>query len=291
MIARFFDRLVRGWHLGMACCRALADQPKLMLFPLVSATAAIALLATSFAPGNVMTRLAAIDLTANPRLDALTIVMIAGYALALNFIVIMCNAALVFSCLRYFETGRASLREGWTLALARLPSIAAWSVLGATVGLMLGWLQSLLKDNLGFLGEFLGGMLQTAWAVVTYFVTPVLVVEGLGPIAAVKRSGEIMKKTWGETLGSEIGLGLLGFLMMIGATLVSLAIAVVGLRAGANAWLIGGAVGTLFVGVIVALAALSSILNAALYRFAIDGQLPKGFDRDTFATAFVPKQK
>jgi len=42
-------------------------------------------------------------------------------------------------------------------------------------------IQDTLKDKLGFLGGLLGGLLDFAWAAITYFVLPVLVVDGLGP--------------------------------------------------------------------------------------------------------------
>ena len=52
------------------------------------------------------------------------------------------------------------------------------------LGLLLNALQDLLKNYLGFLGSLIGGLLEFSWAVVTYFVVPVLVTERVGPITA-----------------------------------------------------------------------------------------------------------
>ena len=68
--------------------------------------------------------------------------------------------------------------------------LAAGTAVGvaAVVGFAINLIQETLKDKLGFLGGLLGGLFEFAWAAITYFVLPVLVVEGLGPVGAVKRS-------------------------------------------------------------------------------------------------------
>ena len=70
-------------------------------------------------------------------------------------------------------------------------------------------LQNALRDRLGFIGSLLGGLLEVAWAAITYFVVPVLVVDGVGPIEAIKRSSAILKRTWGEAVAGEGGLGII----------------------------------------------------------------------------------
>ena len=51
---------------------------------------------------------------------------------------------------------------------------------------------------------FLGGL---AWGLATFFVVPVLAVEGLGPIAAVSRSASVFRHRWGETLSGDLTVG------------------------------------------------------------------------------------
>jgi hypothetical protein len=48
--------------------------------------------------------------------------------------------------------------------------------------------QALRDRRLGFLASILGGILDAVWAIATFFVVPVLMVEGVGPIEAIKRS-------------------------------------------------------------------------------------------------------
>ena len=47
-----------------------------------------------------------------------------------------------------------------------------------------------------------------AWGAATFFVVPVLVVEKVGPVDALKRSFAILKRTWGEMLTANFSIGL-----------------------------------------------------------------------------------
>src|SRR5206468_30808 len=78
------------------------------------------------------------------------------------------------------------------------------------------------------IGALVAGLLGMAWNVMTFFVLPVLVVEGVGPFAAVKRSCAVLKAAWGEALVANFGTGLLMFLF----TLVALVPGVLGFFAG-----------------------------------------------------------
>ena len=130
------------------------------------------------------------------------------------------NAALVFCVLRAFNGERPSIAEGLATAAGRLPQIIGWAFIAAIVGVIISVIQETLKDKLGFLGSLLGGLFDFAWAAITYFVLPVLVVEGLGPVGAVKRSSSILRQTWGEAATGSVGLGAIGFLLCVPAILV-----------------------------------------------------------------------
>ena len=84
--------------------------------------------------------------------------------------------------------------------MVRVPQIAGWALLSATVGLVLRIIESRSEK----VGQLVSGLLGMAWSIVTYLVVPVLVVEKAGPIEAVKRSTALLKKTWGEALTAEI---------------------------------------------------------------------------------------
>ena len=54
-----------------------------------------------------------------------------------------------------------------------------------------------------------------AWSVATFLVVPVLVVEKVGPLDAIKRSASLLRKTWGEQLVGNFGIGLVFGLLVL----------------------------------------------------------------------------
>jgi len=52
-------------------------------------------------------------------------------------------------------------------------------------------------------------MFGVGWGLITAFVIPLMVYQDIGPIDAIKRSGAIFKKTWGENLIRVFGVGLM----------------------------------------------------------------------------------
>ena len=64
-----------------------------------------------------------------------------------------------------------------------------------------------ISERAGFVGKIVVGLLGFAWNVATYLVVPVLAVENVGPIEAVKRSASYLRKTWGEQIVGNLGMG------------------------------------------------------------------------------------
>src|SRR5947209_16056243 len=72
-------------------------------------------------------------------------------------------------------------------------------------------------------GKIISGLLGTAWMVITYFVLPVLVVERVGPVTAIKRSVEILKQTWADAVVGRAGIGLFMFVLALPGVLLAIA--------------------------------------------------------------------
>jgi hypothetical protein len=144
-----------------------------------------------------------------------------------------------------------------------------------------------IEQRGGVLGRLIGSIAGLAWSVVTFLVLPVLVFEGLGPIAAVKRSSQLFKKTWGENLMTNAGIGIVGmFAMLAGAVPLALfvliggPIAIVGIVAFVT-WCIA---------VMLVVTALTGIFQTALYRFATGDPVP-GFDDAQLRNSFGPRRR
>lgn len=206
---------------------------------------------------------------------------IADYILPAVFIflssasVIFFNAALVAAALERLRGGDPNIRSGLRAAAAHLPQILAWALISVIVTMLLAALRRRGGAG-GQIAAWLGG---AAWGLATFFVIPVLVSEGVGPIESIKRSAGLFRKTWGRQATSEFGFGIL----MIGALLIALLPSfllflihpVLGIAAGVP--LVAIAVGTV--------QALQGIFKAALYDYA-NGHQPHGFDRATLEGAY-----
>jgi hypothetical protein len=213
-----------------------------------------------------------------------------GLALIATFF----NVCVVYTTKVRFEGGNATFGESIRFAFSRFGLIIQWSLLSATVGLLLRLIEN-LASRLPRIGQIivsiLVSLLGMAWSVMTIFVVPVLVYEGLGPQAALKRSIEVIKKTWGESLVKSIGLGLVQVFIFFAIIVASGGLTYVLAQAfDVTGLVVGIGVGVallLLVGLIFSVA--NTIFNTALYVYANNGNIASGFDVDTIKNAFQPK--
>ncbi len=285
-----FDRISNGWELTRQSWHVLRCDKELLLFPLMSgiacllvmATFAVPLWASGFAEGVIE----------RPEGEGVTIAEILGYVVLFAFyfvnyfVIVFFNSALVSCAVIRFKGGNPTLGDGLSAASARLPQIAGWALLAATVGVILKAIES-RSEKVGMIVTSLLGM---AWSIVTYFVVPVIVVEQAGPVRAVKRSTQVMKSTWGETLVANFGIGLIVFLVSLVA-FIPLVLGVLAIAAGQVA--LGGVAVALGVVALLLISLVSSALNAiiiaALYLFAAEGTVPQQFNDQLFRRAFATK--
>ena len=288
-----FERIARGWDIAKASWAVLRLHPKLLVLPIFSGIAFVLLIGSivmsvyAGASGQRMQQFG--DFLERVNFDdPIAYLLLFAFYFVCSFIVIFFNAALVFCALEAFAGRTPSLRGGLATAAGRLPQILAWAFVSATVGLLLNALQSTLRDKLGFLGSLLGGLLEFAWAVVTFFVVPVLVVDGVGPIEAVKRSSAILKRTWGESIGGEGGLGIISFLLLLPAILLI----VLAAAAGAGpALVVLVPIAVLYViALSVVFAALGTIFRTGTYIYATTGKAPSNMDPALLQGAFRKKE-
>jgi hypothetical protein len=275
-----FERVSRSFELARSSWDVLRKDKQLLLFPILSGIACLLVLVSFAVPGYFL-----LDKFFDP--DGTPQLAFYPYAFAFYFcnyfVVVFCNSALVHCALMRFNGDSPTLGDGFRASFARLPQIFAWSLVSATVGLLLQIIENCHEKA----GPIIANILGFAWSVVTYFVVPVLVVEKIGPIAAVKRSLQILKKTWGEALIGNIGLGLFMLVLAIPGAII----AGVGIYLLANVSIALGAT-VLILAVVYFLilsavsSAMSTIFLGALYQYAAFDKVPSGFDEGTMRSAF-----
>lgn len=288
-----FERFARSWQLTKTSFGVLRSDKQLVLFPILSTISCILISATFIVPA-----IFAVDWhqvfshKSGPRehlpmqvwwYPLLFLFYFVNYAIIAFF-----NAALIACALRKFDGQSATLKDGLSAASKRMPQILAWSALNATVGVLL----QMLQERLGWLGKWIVGLLGVGWNIATFFVVPVLVVEGVGPIDAVKRSAQVIRKTWGESLITQVGFGSAMALISVAVVGLPMVLGVVGTIMTDSAWPVLTGIGLgLVLGVIMALitTTMKTILVAATYRYAATGQVAPGFEGATLGGMFKSK--
>ena len=278
------QRIATGWALTKQSLHVLMLDKELMVFPVVSTIAAIAVSASFIVPmwtsGYLETLAESDQAPSNPLVYALLF----AFYFANYFVMVFFNVAIVACALKRLRGGDPTVGDGFRAAMTLLPQIVAWALVSATVGLIL----RLIEERAKGLGRLVTGLIGAAWSVATYFVVPVLVVERVGPFDALKRSAQVLRRSWGEALVSRIGLGF----VTLGAIFVASLPLAAGIMFGTPTTAVAGIAisGTLWILVMAASTALQGILVAALYEFAAEGTAPEGFDQAMLETAFGPKR-
>ena len=283
-----FSTLSRSWALTKQSFAVIDKDKEMLLFALIGGVLGVAWF---FALAAVLVAFSMngsfdIDQVEGSVLDyALGFVLYLGLA----FVGAFTKVCITYTTKIRFEGGDATFGESIRFALSRLGQIAGWAVAGATVGLLL-YALSELADRLGTLGKSvvrtIEGMLGGLWEVLTAFVVPVMVYEGVGPIDAFKTSARLFKKTWGESLVKQIGFGWVQGLAAFGVTALGGAL-LFAFHEPPMLWLPVGVLvlGHLAVGLLFAVA--SAVYDTALYVYATQDR-EVGFERETMAGAFEP---
>ena len=275
-------KIARSWELVKASWAVLQADKELIVFPILS-TIAVCLVMVSFAVPMFLAGMFEAGFAPAGGLPILgTLLGFVFYVLQYT-IIFYCNSALVGAAMIRLRGGDPTLRNGFAIANRHLASIAGYALLAGTVGIIL---RSIARR--GLVARIVASLFGAAWNIATFLAVPVLVVEGVGPIEAVKRSTQLVKKTWGEQIAGSIGLGaafglvfLLGFLLFGGVLTLVVSTHSTPLIVAVVAVFVLAAVLTSLVG-----SALSAIYTAAVYRYATEGDAGRMFDPELVRGAF-----
>lgn len=281
-----FQRLANSWELAKASYGVLRADKELLVFPLVSAIATLAVIVVFAIPALIAGVFDQVANDGDPGVAGYVIAFL--FYLAMYFVMIFSNSALVGAALIRLRGGDPTLRDGFQIAMDHLPQIFGYALISATVGVIL----RAIRERAGILGSLVAWLGEMAWNLMTFLVVPVLVVENVGPVEAIQRSAALLKRTWGEQIAGNFGLGLVFGLIILaalipGAVLIALAIAT------ESAILIVLAIGVV-VAVVAGIALVGSTLQgiyvAAVYRYAVEGAItPQYFRPELVQNAFRPK--
>jgi len=277
-------RLRRSWELAKASWGVIRSDWTLLRFPLVSG-----------ALSTILGGLALIFLWLSGTFDSsssddVSIGSMIGlfiFYLVTYTVVIFCNVALVSSVMARFAGQPEHADTGWAAARARWKKILGWAAIAATVGVLL----NVLSNRGDRITEILAMIGAAAWSLATFLIVPVLVVEDVGPVDALKRSTTLLKRTWGEQIAGNAGIGLVTGLLMvvviaIGGGLIWLA----ALTSNAVVIVIAVIPVLLMVALVMTVtSAMGTVYSAATYRYAVNEPTVGFGAADLLPTAFTAK--
>ncbi|MFT5111724.1 MAG: hypothetical protein ACI8P9_001044 [Parasphingorhabdus sp.] len=268
-------KIKTSWSLTKQCWTVLKLDKELLIFPVISTIAVVVLLI-----GLIDTDFLVFPADESGEINMTQLSAYFVYYFACVFIILFFNTALIACAMIRFRGSDPTIMMGLGAASSRIGSIFMWSLVSATVGLII----KLFGRSDNFLARLAASLFGAIWAVASYFVLPVLIVEGTGPFTAVKRSIAIIRKTWGETLGAEIGMGLI--FLVIGIPSWVLFIAAASFQESSiAAYLFFAGLGWMLIAMVMA-AAMDGIMRAALFNYAHDGKMLNHFGNEFGENAF-----
>lgn len=199
------------------------------------------------------------------------------------------NVALYHEALKAMAGERSSIRRGIAFASGRIRSILVWSLFAGSVGLLL----QAVAEQLGPVGRLVIRLIGMSWSVAAVFVIPVMVRdESANPVALLKSSVRMLKQTWGDAL--------LGYVKIrFAAGFVVVALCVWGFvhisRAGTlnveRMVMLGGFLAMVVILQSTVLTFVNDIYRCALYLYASEGVVPEPFSEDDMNAAWKVKTK
>jgi hypothetical protein len=214
--------------------------------------------------------------------DMLALQILGGVLIALGtylawFTVIFFNivlAAAVDDALAGRKPNTAAARAA---ARSRVRVIAG----GALLSVVVSVLHAVSRNRGGAAGTMAAAIGGTAWSLVTFLVVPVLALEDVGPVEAVKRSAGLVRSRWGEQASGNLivgGISSLVALVAAGVMVIGIAMLLMGSVAVVAAGVVLVLVGWLVaIGSLVFGSAVKGVFGVALYRFAADGRVSDVF--------------
>jgi len=285
-----FDRISRSWALAGACWDVLMEDPALLVFPLLSGLAMVLLMASFALPAwfvyHGLQSAPADGSTTHTLRFSSYVATYVFYVIAYS-VVMFFNTALIAVALRRLDGESASVTDGLQAALSNLPAILGYALIAATVGTIL----RAIEQRVGLIGRIVTSLIGAAWTLATAMTLPVLIVEDVGPVEAISRSLDLLRRNWGENVignvGISIGIAVIGVpVCLLGVLFLMSAISS---KAPGMIMLAAIVLFVMIIGLSIVSTTLHSIYTAALYRYATGNKDNGAIGSELLADAFRAK--
>jgi hypothetical protein len=200
------------------------------------------------------------------------------------------NVAFYHEILTALGGQPVSIVRGLKFAGTKWKAVLMWALFAGLVGLIIRQ----LEERLSFVGRIIGRFIGIAWSIAAVFVIPIIVCEeqNANPVALLKKSAGILKRTWGEALIGYVGMGMVSGLMMLASMVFlfgALAVSIV-----LKNFVLLAIAGVLWLAAMFVLSYLMSlagqIYKGALYLYAASGVVPEPYSQEMLDSAWKFKK-
>jgi len=290
----FFAAIGRGWKLSKLSFSVIKADPELLVYVLLMGLMSVMTLSAMNAPFILEMEWAVLletDATTNENVVAgLTSAGMAWYFafyMLLSIIVVFWNSAIVANSHMRLSGGEPTFIYGVKKAFSRIHLIVIWGAISGTVGLLLKLIRNtnareVKNPGLQIVLMLITWMFEVAWWIMTFFMIPLMVIEGKSIRDSMADGKEMMTKTFGTNIASGLGIQFIGFCFMILAVIMGV---LVGTGIGIMPGIVVGGLGVALT--LMWVTAAETVSISALYVFAKTGEMPqiyknKGIDTFTF---------
>ncbi len=194
------------------------------------------------------------------------------------FTLVLSQGAITHTVYVRIHGGDATLGQALKSSFSNWSTFLVWSVITSTVGILL----RMIAERSKLLGSIAVWILGTAWSVMTYFVVSAIMIDKESAFGSIKKSGQVFKATWGETLVSNFSLGLTFLILHIVALLSLIGLIILGNFVGLEA-LTFVVFGLYFVWLVISVlvqSTLEAIIKTLLYVYATEETTLPNFNQE-----------
>ena len=222
---------------------------------------------------------------------------VAGIAMAVlgifaNQIVLsISSGGLVSAVDTELSGGDSSIGHGITRSFARLLPLIGWALIATVVNIIVGFMSGNNQSGaVDALRNIAAAGVLAMWSLITFFVVPFIMLDGHGPISAIKESSALLKAKWGLQIFGGVRIGGVVVLVTILPGVLLVVLGFIAATTGTTAFLAGGLF-LIVLGIVLVmvgsllLTTMRGIFSVVLFRFAKDGVVEGGFTEQELAEA------
>ena len=208
-----------------------------------------------------------------------------------QIVISIASGALVASADHELSGGQSSIGHGVARALARLFPLVGWACIATVVNIIASAIRGNGSGAADVLRNLAAAGILAMWSLITFFVLPFIMLEGNGPISAIKNSFALFKEKWGLQIFGGVRIGGVVALFTILPGIVLVILGVLAIVFGDNAALLSLGILLVVVGVLLfmigalLLSTMRGIFSVVLFRYAKDGVVEGGFTQEELAGA------